>query len=83
MEATVLVAPEVQKEFERFELAALFTDGHTPAEDANGLVQAQKFGSAVIPAYYAVDLDGKVLARQEGAASLEDFTTFLRSALPR
>lgn len=76
----MLVAPEVQKELERFELAALYTDAHTPDEDANGKLQAEKFGSAIIPAYYVVGTDGKLLARREGSAPLEKFLEFLRSA---
>ena len=80
MEKTVLVAPRVREEISRLEPAVLFTDGHTPDEDANGNVQAERFGTAVIPAYFLVDKDGKLIARQEGSATEEEFLAFLAKA---
>jgi thiol:disulfide interchange protein DsbD len=80
MERTVLVAPKVREALATLEAAVLHTDGHTPEEDANSAVQAEKFGTAVIPSYYLVDKDGKTIARQEGSASEEEFLKFLGKA---
>lgn len=82
MEREVLAAPKVKEAMERFEKAALFTDAHTPEEDANADVQSKKFGSATIPAYYVVDpATGKVLAgTAEGSMSQERFLEVLSQA---
>ena len=64
MEATVLVAPKVQQAFQRFELGALFTDAHTPDEDANVSLQADKFGSSIAQALRVQSDSMRVKRRQ-------------------
>lgn len=82
MEVSVLVNPKVQKIFERLEPASLFTDANTEPERANLKTQTEKFGGAVIPAYYVVDpSNDKILAEKVGACSVEEFVEFLEKGL--
>ena len=82
MEKAVLPAPQVQKLLRQLEEAALYTDANTDEERANQATQIEKFGGAVIPAYYVVDpASGKVLSEQVGACSVDEFVAFLERGL--
>jgi hypothetical protein len=76
MESTVLVAPPVQKQLDRFVRACLFIDKPNDEERANRKVLADRFGTATIPSYYLLDPDGKVIASQV-ACDEASFLAFL------
>jgi thiol:disulfide interchange protein DsbD len=82
MEGSVLIAPRVQETFKNLELASLYTDARSKAEEANLDVQTSRFKSSVIPAYYVVDpKTGAVLSEWIGQGSEDEFLAFLQKGL--
>lgn len=66
-EETTLRDPEVVAALADFEVAALLVDGGSPEEQANLRVEAERFGSNVLPLCVVVDRDGNPHGRCEGA----------------
>lgn len=76
MEETVLQAPAVAGALAKAPRVALFTD-RGPEEEKNLEFMEKGFGTTVLPSFYLLAPDGKVLAAQNGGTSEAAFLDFL------
>ena len=76
MEETVLQAPAVAGALAKAPRVALFTD-RGPDEEKNLEFMEKGFGTTVLPSFYLLGPDGKVLAAQNGGTSEAGFLDFL------
>jgi len=89
MEKNMFPDPAVKKELEKFVLAELYTDREdTPenqkADEKNGQLQVDKFGSVALPLYAIIDPNGNKLAQFGGLTrSKEEFISFLQRGASR
>jgi thiol:disulfide interchange protein len=88
MEQNMFPDPAVKKELDRFVLAELFTDRETPdhqaADERNGQMQTEKFGSAALPLYAIIDPAGNTLAKFPGLTrDKQEFVAFLQRGASR
>ncbi len=89
MEKNMFPDPAVKKEMEKFVLAELFTDREdTPenqkADELNGQLQAEKFGTVALPLYAIVDPGGNLLAKFPGLTrDKQEFVEFLQRGAGR
>ena len=89
MEKNMFPDPAVKKELEKFVLAELYTDREdTPenqkADERNGQLQVEKFGSVALPLYAIVDPSGNKLAQFGGLTrSKQEFIGFLQRGASR
>lgn len=89
MEKNMFPDPAVKKELEKFVLAELYTDREdTPenqkADERNGQLQVDKFGSAALPLYAIVDPNGNKLAQFGGLTrDKQEFIGFLQRGAGR
>ncbi len=89
MEKNMFPDPAVKKELEKFVQAELYTDREdTPenqkADEKNGQLQVEKFGSVALPLYAVIDSSGNKLAQFGGLTrSKEEFIGFLQRGASR
>jgi thiol:disulfide interchange protein DsbD len=89
MEKNMFPDPAVKKELDKFVLAELYTDREdTPenqkADEKNGQLQVEKFGSVALPLYAIIDPSENKLAQFGGLTrSKQEFITFLQRGASR
>ncbi|MDQ3011659.1 MAG: thioredoxin family protein [Acidobacteriota bacterium] len=89
MEKNMFPDPAVKKELEKFVLAELYTDREdTPenqkADERNGQLQVDKFGSVALPLYAIIDPSENKLAQFGGLTrSKQEFIAFLQRGAER
>lgn len=89
MEKNMFPDPGVKKELDKFILAELYTDREdTPenqkADERNGQLQIEKFGSVALPLYAIVDSNGNKLAQFGGLTrDKQEFIGFLQRGASR
>jgi len=89
MEKNMFPDPGVKKELDKFVLAELYTDREdTPenqkADEKNGQLQVEKFGSVALPLYAIVDSNGNKLAQFGGLTrDKQEFIGFLQRGASR
>lgn len=76
MEDGVLQSPAVSARLRPVARIALFTD-RGEEERRNLKYMEETFGTTVLPSFYLLDADGKVLAAQNGGTSEAGFLEFL------
>lgn len=76
MENKVLPRPDVVAKLQDIPRVALFTD-RGDEEKKNLALMEEKYRTTVLPSFYLLDGDGKVLAAQNGGSSAEAFLAFL------
>ncbi|MFN3329357.1 MAG: protein-disulfide reductase DsbD family protein, partial [Pyrinomonadaceae bacterium] len=80
MEANIFTKPEVEKEFERFVLLRLYTDGEGEIYERQQKFQEEKFKTVALPFYAIIEADEKVIAVFPGLTrDTSEFLEFLRS----
>ncbi|MEO6726372.1 MAG: thioredoxin family protein, partial [Blastocatellia bacterium] len=89
MEKNMFPDPAVKKELEKFVLAELYTDRedtleNQKADEKNGQLQVEKFGSVALPLYAVIDSSGNKLAQFGGLTrSKQEFIGFLQRGASR
>ncbi len=82
MESNMFPDPEVSLLLDSFVRAELYTDRDTPADEANGNLQAEKFQTVALPLYAIVDHSGNILEKFPGLTrDRREFIDFLRRGL--
>ena len=79
MEANMFPKESVRREFEKFILVRLYTDGEGEPFEGFQKMQQEKFNTVALPLYAIVGGDGKTLATFPGLTRKEDeFVSFLQ-----
>ncbi len=82
MEGAVLPRPEVIERLEDLPRVALFTD-KGEEEAKNQALMQERFQTAILPSFFLIDGEGRVLSAQHGGSSAEAFVEFLDRGLGR
>ena len=78
MEANIFTREDVQKEFGKFVLVRLYTDGDGPQYDRNRLLEQNRFGTIALPFYAILSPNDEEIARFPGLTrNASEFVKFL------